>query len=112
MTVSLDFALPETLEIESSEIGAFPMKNLSTGTGLALLAGAIVAFPLVNRVSSMDQAAHALPPVEAARPLRSRRRRRVRQRQRLSGTARLSQTGFRRSFVPGLTVEPKPDVEP
>jgi hypothetical protein len=42
------------------------MKNLSTGTGLALLAGAIVAYPFINRISSMDQAAHALPPVAAA----------------------------------------------
>jgi hypothetical protein len=43
------------------------MKNLSTGTGLALLAGAIVAFPFVNRVSSIDQAVHAAPPIEAAK---------------------------------------------
>ena len=45
------------------------MKNLSTGTGLALLAGAIVAFPLVNRMSAIDQAAHAAPPTEAARAI-------------------------------------------
>ncbi len=35
------------------------MKNISTGTGIALLAGAIVAFPLLNRISSIDHAAHA-----------------------------------------------------
>jgi hypothetical protein len=41
------------------------MKNLSTGTGLALLATAIVAYPLVNRISSVDQTAHASVPVAA-----------------------------------------------
>lgn len=45
------------------------MKNLTTGTGLALLAGAIVAFPLINRLSSIDQAAHAAPPMEAAKAI-------------------------------------------
>jgi hypothetical protein len=45
------------------------MKNLSTGTGLALLAGAIVAFPFVNRISAIDQIAHAAPPVEAAKAI-------------------------------------------
>lgn len=35
------------------------MKSLSTGTGIALLAGAIVAFPFLNRVSSIDRAAQA-----------------------------------------------------
>ena len=39
------------------------MKNLSTGTGLALLATAIVAYPFVNRISSVDQTAHASVPV-------------------------------------------------
>jgi hypothetical protein len=43
------------------------MKNLSTGTGLALLAGAIVAFPFVNRVSGIDKSAQAAPPVETAK---------------------------------------------
>jgi hypothetical protein len=42
------------------------MKNLSTGTGLALLATAIVAYPFVNRISSVDQTAHASVPVAAA----------------------------------------------
>ena len=41
------------------------MKNLSTGTGLALLATAIVAYPTVNRISSVDQTAHASVPVAA-----------------------------------------------
>jgi hypothetical protein len=41
------------------------MKNLSTGTGLALLATAIVAYPFVNRISSVDQTAHASVPVAA-----------------------------------------------
>ena len=41
------------------------MKNLSTGTGLALLAMAIVAYPIVNRISSVDQTAHASAPVAA-----------------------------------------------
>ncbi len=41
------------------------MKNLSTGTGLALLATAIVAYPIVNRISSVDQTAHASMPVAA-----------------------------------------------
>jgi|LauGreDrversion4_2_1035121.scaffolds.fasta_scaffold44534_4 hypothetical protein len=45
------------------------MKNLSTGTGLALLAGAIVSFPLINRLSSIDQAAHAAPPMEAVKAI-------------------------------------------
>jgi hypothetical protein len=38
------------------------MKPLSTGTGLALLAGAIVAFPLVNRIGTGEQAVHAAVP--------------------------------------------------
>ena len=41
------------------------MKNLSTGTGLSLLATAIVAYPIVNRISSVDQTAHASVPVAA-----------------------------------------------
>ncbi len=41
------------------------MKNLSTGTGFALLATAIVAYPIVNRISSVDQTAHASVPVTA-----------------------------------------------
>ena len=41
------------------------MKNLSTGTGLALLATAIVAYPVVNRISSVDQTAHASVPIAA-----------------------------------------------
>ena len=41
------------------------MKNISTGTGLALLATAIVAYPIVNRISSVDQTAHASVPVAA-----------------------------------------------
>jgi hypothetical protein len=41
------------------------MKNLSTGTGLALLATAIVAYPFVNRISSVDQTAHASVPAVA-----------------------------------------------
>ena len=41
------------------------MQNLSTGTGLALLATAIVAYPIVNRISSVDQTAHASVPVAA-----------------------------------------------
>ena len=48
------------------------MKNLSTGTGLALLATAIVAYPLVNRISSVNQTAHASVPVAAiAAPARA-----------------------------------------
>jgi hypothetical protein len=43
------------------------MKNISTGTGIALLAGAIVAFPFLNRISAMDEAAHAALPSNAAR---------------------------------------------
>ena len=35
------------------------MTKLSTGTGIALLAGAIVAFPVVNRMSSIEHAASA-----------------------------------------------------
>ena len=41
------------------------MKNMSTGTGLALLATAIVLYPIVNRISSVDQTAHASAPVAA-----------------------------------------------
>ena len=41
------------------------MKNLSTGTGLALLATAIIAYPIVNRISSVDQSAHASVPLAA-----------------------------------------------
>ncbi len=41
------------------------MKNMSTGTGLALLAMAIVAYPIVNRISSDDQTAHASAPIAA-----------------------------------------------
>jgi len=41
------------------------MNNLSTGTGLALLATAIVAYPIVNRINSIDQTAHASLPVAA-----------------------------------------------
>lgn len=40
------------------------MKNISTGTGLALLAAAIVAFPLVNQLCASERTAHggvALP---------------------------------------------------
>ena len=41
------------------------MKNQSTRTSLALLATAIVAYPIVNRISSVDQTAHASVPVAA-----------------------------------------------
>jgi hypothetical protein len=41
------------------------MNKLTTGTGLSLLAGAIVAYPFLNRLSSMGQSAHALPPMNA-----------------------------------------------
>jgi hypothetical protein len=43
------------------------MKNLSTGTGLALLAGAVLALPFVTRTSYFANAAHALPPVNSAK---------------------------------------------
>jgi hypothetical protein len=45
------------------------MNKVTTGTGLALLAGSIMAFPFVNRVSHMEPAAHAQPPVEAAKAI-------------------------------------------
>ena len=45
------------------------MKNLSTGTGLALLAGAILGSTIILRYGPADQAAHAAPPVEAARAI-------------------------------------------
>ena len=54
-----------TTSSPSPQSGAPNMKNLSTGTGLALLATAIVAYPIVNRISSVDQTAHASVPVAA-----------------------------------------------
>jgi hypothetical protein len=41
------------------------MKNLSTGTGLSLLAGAILGSTIIMRYGPADQAAHAAPPIEA-----------------------------------------------
>ena len=42
------------------------MKNLSTGMGLALLAGAIFGSTVIVRFGPVDQAAHAALPTEAA----------------------------------------------
>ena len=42
------------------------MKNLSTGTGLALLAGAIFGSTVILRFGPVDQAAHAALPTEVA----------------------------------------------
>ena len=42
------------------------MKNLSTGTGLGLLAAAILGSTIIMRYGPADQAAHAAPPMEAA----------------------------------------------
>ncbi len=43
------------------------MKNISTGTGIALLAGAILGSTIIIRYGPADQAAHAAPPMEAAK---------------------------------------------
>jgi len=43
------------------------MKNISTGTGIALLAGAILGSTIIMRFGPADQAAHAAPPMEAAK---------------------------------------------
>ena len=40
------------------------MKNLTTGTGLALLAGAILGSTIIMRYGPADQVAHAAPPME------------------------------------------------
>ena len=41
------------------------MKNLSTGTGLALLSAALLCSTIIMRFGPADQAAHAAPPMEA-----------------------------------------------
>ena len=43
------------------------MKNISTGTGLALLSAAILGSTTMIQFGSADQAAYAVPPVEAAK---------------------------------------------
>jgi len=45
------------------------MKNISTGTGIALLAGAILGSTIIMRFGPADQAAHAAPPIEAAKAI-------------------------------------------
>ncbi len=45
------------------------MKNISTGTGIALLAGAILGSTIIIRFGPADQAAHAAPPMEAAKAI-------------------------------------------
>jgi hypothetical protein len=45
------------------------MKNLSTGTGLALLSAAILGSTIIMRSGPADQAAHAAPPMEAAKAI-------------------------------------------
>ena len=45
------------------------MKNLTTGTGLALLAGAILGSTTIMRYGPADQAAHAAPPMEAVKAI-------------------------------------------
>jgi hypothetical protein len=44
----------------------FIMKNISTGTGLALLAGSLLASTAILRVGTGDQVAHAVMPEPAA----------------------------------------------
>ena len=43
------------------------MKNLSTGTGLALLSAAILGATMIMRYGPADQVAHAAPPMEAVK---------------------------------------------
>jgi hypothetical protein len=45
------------------------MKNISTGTGLALLSAAILGSTMIMRFGPADQAAHAAPPMEAAKAI-------------------------------------------
>ena len=45
------------------------MKNISTGTGIALLAGAILGSTIIMRFGPVDQAAHAAPPIEAVKAI-------------------------------------------
>ena len=45
------------------------MKNLSTGTGLVALSAAILGSTIIMRFGPADQAAHAAPPMEAARAI-------------------------------------------
>ena len=45
------------------------MKNLSTGAGLALLSAAILGSTIIMRFGPADQAAHAAPPMEAAKAI-------------------------------------------
>jgi hypothetical protein len=45
------------------------MKNLSTGAGLALLSTAILGSTIIMRFGPADQAAHAAPPMEAAKAI-------------------------------------------
>ena len=45
------------------------MKNLSTGTGLALLSAAILGSTIIMRFGPADQAAHAAPPMEVAKAI-------------------------------------------
>jgi hypothetical protein len=42
------------------------MKNLSTGTGLALLAGALLGSSIIMRVGTVDRSAYASAPITAA----------------------------------------------
>ena len=43
------------------------MRNLSTGSGLALLGGAIIAYPWISRIAAIETTAHASLPSNAAR---------------------------------------------
>jgi len=45
------------------------MKNLSTGTGLALVSAAILGSTIIIRFGPADQAAHAATPMEAAKAI-------------------------------------------
>ena len=45
------------------------MKNISTGTGLVALSTAILGSTMIMRYGPADQAAHAAPPMEAARAI-------------------------------------------
>ena len=45
------------------------MKNLNTGTGLALLSAAILGSTIIMRYGPADQVAHAAPPMEAAKAI-------------------------------------------
>jgi hypothetical protein len=45
------------------------MKNFSTGTGLVALSAAILGSTIIMRFGPADQAAHAAPPIEAAKAI-------------------------------------------